>query len=146
MSTRKTSLYPKAGAAYGFLELTWALAPARFRFDLVEVVPPFRLTHKFPPLSTVHQLTPSAYDAPVSPLTIAFTYVDGAADINGFDPLLYFEAVELHNHCLRLTLAEFQGYEIREQDGQVRVVALVDVFRQGVQELRCGKWLRERAL
>eukprot|EP00241_Pyramimonas_parkeae_P009511 CAMPEP_0114273074 /NCGR_PEP_ID=MMETSP0058-20121206/28887_1 /TAXON_ID=36894 /ORGANISM="Pyramimonas parkeae, CCMP726" /LENGTH=125 /DNA_ID=CAMNT_0001392473 /DNA_START=1 /DNA_END=375 /DNA_ORIENTATION=+ len=88
------------------------------KFDLVEVVPPFRLTHKFPPLSTVHQLTPSAYDAPVSPLTIAFTYVDGAADINGFDPLLYFEAVELHNHCLRLTLAEFQGYEIREQDGQ----------------------------
>ena len=83
-------------------------------------MPLWRRGHIHPPLKTLHKLTPSVFDAPLSPLTICFTYIAGAEQLNTWNPAVFSEAVALHNECMRLMLAEFGGYESREQDGQVR--------------------------
>lgn len=38
-----------------------------------------------------------------------------------WDPELFREGLVLHNKCLRAALVEFNGYEVREKDGEFLV-------------------------
>lgn len=69
-------------------------------------------------LRTTCQLTPSYFEAPRKDnLTVVFTYIEGSSALESWDKEVYFEAVALMKACVRVTLSEVGGYEIRETQG-----------------------------
>ena len=74
-----------------------------------------RLFHK---LATVRQLTPSFFEAPSKDdLTVVFTFIHGSAELARWDPKVYTDAEAQMKACMRITLVESGGYEIRESQG-----------------------------
>ena len=90
------------------------------RCELLYAVPsslPMRAGY-FHRLRTERQLTPSYFESPSKEnLTVVFTYIGGSSAIAGWDKEVYDEAVAIMKACVRVTLLEIGGYEIRETQG-----------------------------
>jgi class 3 adenylate cyclase len=90
------------------------------RCEILYAVPsslPMRAGY-FHRLGSVRQMTPSYFEAPPKEdLTVVFTFIQGSSALEGWDKEVYVEAVAVMKACMRVTLVESGGYEIRETQG-----------------------------
>lgn len=91
------------------------------KHEIIEVVPNALSHREFGRLNTVRQVTPSYEEAPEQSVTFGFTYIEGAKALREWNEGLFRDALHLHNRAIRAALAEFNGYEVREMDGQFLV-------------------------